>query len=226
MAAAFATAAHRHDRRRAIVRSAHLPAYRRLGFPVAGLFDIQPDTARETAAQFAVPVAFSTLADAAAVADAVFDVAVPGDQILAVLRCLPSGAPVLIQKPMGDDLAAAHAILELCRDKRLAAAMNLQLRFSPNVLALRDLIDRQAIGELRDVEVRVVDRQPWEQWSFLKGAPRLKCSITPSTTSTRFARSPESRDRSTAAIAHPELSDSRTRAVPSSSTTPIGSVAR
>ena len=190
----------------AIVRSAHLPAYRRLGFPVAGLFYIRPDTARETAAQFAVPVVFSTLADAAAVADAVFDVAVPGDQILAVLRCLPSGAPVLIQKPMGDDLAAAHAILELCRDKRLAAAMNLQLRFSPNVLALRDLIDRQAIGELRDVEVRVVDRQPWEQWSFLKGAPRLEVlyhSIHYLDTIRAIAGEP--RSVYCCAVAHPEL---------------------
>lgn len=158
----------------AIVRSAHLPAYRRLGFPIAGLFDIRPDAARETAAQFDVPVVFSTLAEAAAVDDAAFDLAVPGDQILAVLRCLPDGAPVLIQKPMGEDLPAARAILELCRERRFAAAVNFQLRFSPNVLALRDLIDRQAIGELRDVEVRVVDRQPWEQWSFLKGAPRLE----------------------------------------------------
>src|SRR4029079_5687482 len=84
----------------AIVRSAHLPAYTRLGFPVAGLFDIRPDGARATGAQFSVPVGFSTLADAAAVADAVFDVAVPGDQILAVLRSLPPGPPVLIQQPM------------------------------------------------------------------------------------------------------------------------------
>jgi predicted dehydrogenase len=190
----------------AIVRSAHLPAYTRLGFPVAGLFDIRPVTARETAAQFAVPVVFSTLAEAAAVADPVFDVAVPGDQILAVLRCLPPGAPVLIQKPMGEDLPAARTILELCRERRLAAAVNFQLRFSPNVLALRDLIDRGAIGELRDVEVRVVDRQPWEQWSFLKGAPRLEVlyhSIHYLDTIRAIAGEP--RSVYCRALAHPEL---------------------
>jgi predicted dehydrogenase len=108
------------------------------------------------------------------VKDAVFDVAVPGDQILDVLLCLPRGAAVLIQKPMGENLSAARRILDLCRERQLVAAMNFQLRFSPNVLALRDLLDRQAIGELRDIEVRVVDRQPWELWSFLKGAPRLE----------------------------------------------------
>jgi predicted dehydrogenase len=158
----------------AIVRTAHLPAYQRVGLPVAGLFDIRHDAARGTAAQFGVPAVFGTLAEASAVKDAVFDVAVPGDQILGVLHCLPHGAAVLIQKPMGEDLSAARRILDLCRERQLVAAMNFQLRFSPNVLALRDLVDRQAIGELRDIEVRVVDRQPWEQWSFLKGAPRLE----------------------------------------------------
>src|SRR5262245_2330359 len=190
----------------AIVRWAHLPAYRRLGFPVAGIFDIRLDAARETAAQFDVPVVFSTLADAAAVADAVFDVAVPGDQILSVLRCLPPGAPVLIQKPMGEDLPAARTILALCRERRLAAAINFQLRFSPNVLALCDLLDRQAIGELRDIEVRVVDRQPWEQWSFLKGAPRLEVlyhSIHYLDTIRAIAGEP--RSVYCYAVAHPEL---------------------
>src|SRR5258706_1592599 len=157
----------------AIVRTAHLPAYRRVGLPVAGLFDLLHDAASAAAAQFGVPTVFGTLAEASAVKDAVFDVAVPGDQILGVLNCLPPGAAVLIQKPMGEDLSAARRILDLCRQRQLVAAMNFQLRFSPNVLALRDLVDRQALGDLRDIEVRVVDRQPWEQWSFLKGAPRL-----------------------------------------------------
>ena len=52
--------------------------------------------------------------------------------------------------------------------------MNFQLRFSPNVIALTDLIASNQLGELTDIEVRVVDRQPWEQWSFLERAPRLE----------------------------------------------------
>ena len=158
----------------AIVRAAHLPAYRRLGFAVAGLFDVNQAVARETARLFDVPAAFSTLAEAAQVRHAVFDVAVPGDQVAGVLGCLPEGAPVLIQKPMGEDLAAARRILALCRERRLVAAVNFQLRFSPNMLALRDLVERGALGSLTDIEVRVVDRQPWEQWSFLRDAPRLE----------------------------------------------------
>jgi len=192
----------------AIVRTAHLPAYRRLGFPVAGLFDVRPEAARETAAHFDVPAVFATLSEAAAVPGAVFDLAVPGDQILGVLRCLPPGAPVLIQKPMGDDLSAAQRILEVCRERQLVAAMNFQMRFSPNVLALRDLVERQAIGALRDIEVRIVDRQPWEQWSFLKGAPRLEVlyhSIHYLDTIRAIAGEP--RSVYCCAVANPELQD-------------------
>jgi predicted dehydrogenase len=158
----------------AIVRTAHLPAYRRLDYPIGGLFDISRDAAETTAQQFGVGPVFRTLGDACSTADGVFDVAVPGNQILDVLRCLPRGSAVLIQKPMGENLAEARRILALCVERGLAAAINFQLRFSPNVLVLRQLVDDGALGDIVDIEVRVVDRQPWEQWSFLRGAPRLE----------------------------------------------------
>jgi predicted dehydrogenase len=158
----------------AIVRAAHLPAYARLQYPVAGLFDLQADIARATGRMFGIDTVFASLDDALAAPGAVFDLAIPGDQILSVLCRLPVGAAVLIQKPMGEDLAAARRILDACRARQLRAALNFQLRFSPNMMALRTLIDAQQLGAITDIEVRVVDRQPWEQWSFLAGAPRLE----------------------------------------------------
>jgi len=157
-----------------IVRAAHLPTYRALGFPVAGLFDVRADAAAAIAAEFSVPTVFRTLAAACAVKDAIFDLAVPGDQILSILGSIPRGAGVLIQKPMGPDLDTARAIRECCRERGLAAAVNFQLRFSPNVLALRDLIARDALGPIVDVDVRIVIDQPWHLWTFLKSARRLE----------------------------------------------------
>jgi len=157
-----------------VVRTAHLPAYQRLAFPVAGLYDINLDTSRETARRFGVQTVFGSLAEAAGLADAVFDVAVPGDQITGVLKELPRGAAVLIQKPMGEDLDAARSIVDICRERGLVAAMNFQLRFSPNVLALRDLLSARELGEIVDIEVRLVVKQPWHLWKFLEGAPRLE----------------------------------------------------
>jgi predicted dehydrogenase len=157
-----------------IVRAAHLPAYRALELPVAGVFDLQADVARTTADAFAIETVFPTLAAAASTPGVVFDLAVPGDQILGILAQLPRGAAVLIQKPMGPDLATARAIHACCRDRGLTAAVNFQLRFSPNVLALRDLLTRGELGAIVDVDVRIVIDQPWHRWTFLETAPRLE----------------------------------------------------
>jgi predicted dehydrogenase len=62
----------------------------------------------------------------------------------------------------------------ICRDLGLVAAMNFQLRFSPNVLALYDLVASRRLGEIVDVEVRLVVKQPWRLWTFLERAPRLE----------------------------------------------------
>src|ERR1041385_3649368 len=85
----------------AIVRTAHLPAYARLGFSVAGFHDIDREQARATAASVPGAAVFHTLEAATANADVVFDVAVPADEVVGILERLPTGAAVLIQKPMG-----------------------------------------------------------------------------------------------------------------------------
>ena len=157
-----------------IVRTAHIPAYQRLEYPIAGIYDIRRSAALETASAFGLGVVLSGMDEAVGLQDAIFDIAVPGNQILGVLEQLPDGAPALIQKPMGENLAEARKILGLCRTKNLKAAINFQLRFSPNMLALRDLLAQTVLGNVSDIEVRLVDRQPWELWQFLKSAPRLE----------------------------------------------------
>ncbi len=157
-----------------IVRAAHLPAYERLRYPIAGLYDIDLQAARETAQDFGVTKVFPSLEEAVVSPGAVFDLAVPGDQILGVLKQLPTGSAVLIQKPMGQDLAAARIIRALCREQRFAAAVNFQLRFSPNMLALKDLLSQNGLGAITDIDVRLVVNQPWHLWTFLRTAPRLE----------------------------------------------------
>ena len=158
----------------AIVRSAHLPAYRRLDFPIAGIFDIREEQSRATAREFGVPRVYASLEEAVSDSSAVFDVAVPGDQVVAILERLPRGAPVLIQKPMGADLVEADRILACCRERALTAAINFQLRFAPGMLALHDLACNHDLGTIVDVDVRVVIEQPWQNWTFMVGAPRIE----------------------------------------------------
>ena len=157
-----------------IVRDAHLPIYQRLKIPVAGVFDVNPEAARERVKAFAIARTFDSLDGAAVTRDAVFDVAIPPQNIAGVLEHLPIGAAVLIQKPMGRDLGDARRIVAICRERRLVAAVNFQLRFAPNMLALRDLLSRGFFGQLLDLEVRINLHTPWNYWTFLKGAPRLE----------------------------------------------------
>jgi predicted dehydrogenase len=156
-----------------IVRDAHLPVYARMGFPIAGIFDLNQAAARECAAA-AGTRAFASLDEAAATPGAVFDVAVPPGEITGILPRLPRGAAVLVQKPLGRDLDDARRIRAICRERELTAAVNFQLRFAPNMLALADALSRSVLGGITDVEVRLNLHTPWGYWAFLKDVPRLE----------------------------------------------------
>ena len=62
-----------------IINDAHLPAYRKAGFSVASICDLDRERAQATADAFGIPDVYTSLADAVANAPdgAVYDVAVP-----------------------------------------------------------------------------------------------------------------------------------------------------
>jgi predicted dehydrogenase len=159
-----------------IVRTAHLPAYRKAGWRVASVFDLDRARARSVASEFGIAAVCGTLDEVVSLAPAgaVFDLALPASAILGVLAALPEKSAVLIQKPLGEDLAQATAIRDLCRQKGLIAAVNLQLRFAPNMIAARDIVSRGLIGDLHDVDVRLTCSMPWHLWKFLYGLPRME----------------------------------------------------
>ncbi len=159
-----------------IVGDAHLPAYRQVGFPVAGIFDPDTQKAAALASAWGIP-AFASQAEALSVPDAIFDLATPPAAHAAILSTLPIGAGALIQKPMGGDLAAATAILDICRDRQLKAAVNFQLRFAPMMLALRDAIAQGHLGKVVDFDAWLALATPWGLWPFLKGLPRIEIAM-------------------------------------------------
>ena len=159
-----------------IVTDAHMPAYARGGYEVAGIYD--PDRAKAEAVAAAQGTrAFASPEEAAATEGAVFDLATPPAAHADVLRALADGAAVLLQKPFGADLEAATGILRICREKELLAAVNFQLRFAPMMLALRDAIDRGWLGRVVDFEMHGVMATPWDLWKFLEGLPRIEITM-------------------------------------------------
>jgi predicted dehydrogenase len=163
-----------------IVNDAHLPAYRKSGLPVAGIFDVDGTRARATAEKFGLPRIYETLGQALA-QDAVFDIAVPPEFEYDVVAAIAPGSTVLLQKPMGVDLADARRIRDVCRAHQLVAAVNFQLRFAPMMLIVRDAIDRGLLGPgpapITDLEFHLNLRTPWELFPFLKKLKRCEILV-------------------------------------------------
>ncbi|MGC6432215.1 MAG: Gfo/Idh/MocA family protein [Jejuia sp.] len=159
-----------------IVRDAHLPAYKKVGFNVVGITNRTKQRAVDVAEMFNIPNVYDTIE--AMIADApenaVFDLTLMPNQFVATLELLPDEAAVLIQKPMGDNYEQTLEILEVCRRKKLKAAINCQMRFAPYVMAAKYLIDNGHIGELYDFEIRLSTYTPWEYFPNVVNHPRLE----------------------------------------------------
>lgn len=161
-----------------IVNDAHLPAYRKAGYHVAGIFDIDTDRAADLSRSWDIGKTYGSSVEMTGNGvNCVYDIATPPSAIAGILSLLPDGAAVLIQKPMGENLAQAETILDICRNKKLNAAVNFQLRFSPMMLAVRDALGSDVLGEIRDVEVHVNISTPWQTFPFLKHLERVEIAV-------------------------------------------------
>jgi len=162
-----------------IVRDAHLPAYAKAGLVVQGVTDLDAGRRESLARDFGIGQVFPSVAAAAAAmgTGAVYDIAVPPDAITRILPDLPDGAAVLIQKPMGADLAQARAIRQLCHSKGLKAAVNFQLRFSPMMMVARQAVSGGMIGDPLELEVHLNIFTPWHLFPFLLPMPRVELLV-------------------------------------------------
>lgn len=160
-----------------IVNDAHLPAYRKAGFPVAAVYDIRPERSRATAERFSIPRVCERLEECFEDPAAVIDVAVPPQEVLEVLDAVPPASTVLIQKPLGVNLEEARRIRQLCREKKLCAAVNFQLRFSPMMLAVRHAWQMGLFGEILDIEFRLQVYTPWHLFPYLAELERVEILV-------------------------------------------------
>jgi predicted dehydrogenase len=163
-----------------IVNDAHMPAYRKAGFQVSGIFDENVQRAQLMAERWKIARVWASLDEMIADVGAqkvIYDVAIPPTVILSLLEQLPAAASVLMQKPMGADLAQARAIVDCCRRKKLVAAVNHQLRFAPYMLALRDAFQRRWLGAMTDIEMQLNCSDPWHLFPFLEKMERVEIQV-------------------------------------------------
>lgn len=161
-----------------IIRDAHLPAYKMAGFKVLGIYNKTKTKAEALKKEFdIVENVYDTLDELIAEGEkhnAIFDLALPANLHAEILEKLPDGSPVLIQKPMGENLQEAKQILGICQRKNLISAVNFQLRYAPYSIAAREMIDKGLLGDIYDMELMVCVYTPWHLWDFLFQLPRVE----------------------------------------------------
>ena len=151
-----------------IVNDAHLPAYARAGFKVAGIYDKEVEKAKRTAALFELSRVYESLEQLVEDVDIV-DIAIPATENLQVVRTVAAaGKPMLIQKPLAEDWETAlNTVAEIDRG-RVQAAVNQQMRWEPGVRVSRDLLERGVLGELFNLAFLIFVDTPWHLWGWLK----------------------------------------------------------
>jgi len=160
-----------------IVQGSHLPAYKLASYPVVGIYDLNYETAKKVAKENGILEVAKTIEELVKIAqekEAVFDIAVPASATAEILRQLPDHVAVLMQKPLGESIEQAKEILDICKEKKLIAGVNFQLRQAPYIIAVRKLIEEGKIGEIVDIDWRVVELHPWHLWDFLFSKERME----------------------------------------------------
>ena len=137
-----------------IVNDAHLPAYKKAGFKVKGIYDIDKTKAQDLAKKFDIDKVFESLEEAIEDKECIFDLALPPANLLDVVSKLPRDSFAILQKPLGRTLKEGREILKTCHEKNIIASMNFQLRFSPTMLPLYEAIDKGFLGNLVELLIK------------------------------------------------------------------------
>jgi predicted dehydrogenase len=133
-----------------IANQAHLPAYRKYGYPIAACCDINEEAARQTAEKFDIPFWTTDVNELLARDDvAVIDMAIhPAPRLDALKLIGKAPRPVLCQKPLALDLDQAALLHREAKRLGIVLGVNQQARWAPAHRALKKLIEQGVIGEV------------------------------------------------------------------------------
>ena len=133
-----------------IVKSGHLPGYRRYGQRVIGVYDVRPEATDGVCEQFGVERIFRDLDELLGAPEVeIVDVAThPDVRPPLVRRALAAGKHVLAQKPLASDVRTARELAEEGERLGLKVAVNQNGRWSPAWRTASLLIAEGAIGDV------------------------------------------------------------------------------
>lgn len=158
-----------------IVNDAHLPAYRKAGFNIIGIYDVQTEKAVATAARYNIPMVYESLDELISGPALIVDVAIPARENYAIAtRVAHAGKSLLLQKPLAEDITTAEAIVAVVEEAGIVAAVNQQARWMPAALAMRELIERELLGEIYQISFLINVLTPWDLWPWIVGGETVE----------------------------------------------------
>jgi predicted dehydrogenase len=159
----------------AIVKAAHLPAYRKAGFPVAAIFDIDYAKASALATEFSIPRVCRSLEELLGEPLVeVVDIALPpACQPEIAEQALRHEKHVLCQKPLAESTEIARKLVRTARDAGVQLAVNVNMRWDPAMQETECQIRHGRIGELESADFVIRYYEHWHLWPWLVSSPRL-----------------------------------------------------
>jgi 1,5-anhydro-D-fructose reductase (1,5-anhydro-D-mannitol-forming) len=92
--------------------------------------------------------------------DAVYVATLPDTHHDYVVRCAAAGKPVYVEKPMAMNPGQCAGMIDACRAAGVPLWVGYYRRALPRFLKVRDLLDQGAIGDVRMVQSRQMQRPP------------------------------------------------------------------
>lgn len=162
-----------------IVDGAHLPAYKKAGVSVVGIFDTDNGKAQEVAARHGIPKVYATLEELISdPASKVVDIAVPAvAQPEIFLKVSAAKKHILAQKPLATTVATGRELAASAKANGIVAAVNQQLRFEEGIAAAYKMVELGMIGKVTNFAINVNLDTPWHLWPWAKDLTRLEVML-------------------------------------------------
>ena len=162
-----------------IVDGAHLPAYKKAGVTIVGIFDTDNAKAKDVAERHGIPKVYTTLQELINdPASKVVDIAVPAAaQPEIFLQVAAAKKHILAQKPLATTVATGQELAASAKRNGIVAAVNQQLRFEEGIAAAYKMVQLGWVGKVTNFAINVNLDTPWHMWPWAKDLPRLEVML-------------------------------------------------
>ena len=145
-----------------VANSYHIPAFRTLkGVEIVAVCDQDENIARVTARRWGIPRVYEDFSRLMAEENLDFvDICTPPQVHFPLsIQAMRSGLHILVEKPMAINLSQADEMLRISEDNNVKLCVAHNFLFSPVVQRAKALVDAGAIGDLVNVEIKLLERR-------------------------------------------------------------------